>query len=458
MKCIISSSADLNLWTHKFFPDIQPHLLKILNKPIIEYYIDLCVLIGIKDIRIAADSSEAELNEYLTDGTQWGVNITYALSKSGDSLKNIVNKNKGFIGNEKLLLFNNLIFVNYDKKKPGCALINKNINTEVFAHKAGGLFVINDFENLDFATMEQYSNKDINVNIINSIHDYFEIAINQLKYFSKNYAIPGYNTEDNIFMGQNVKISRLTQLHKPSAIGNNVRLHDAVIGPLAIIGSNSFIDKMSKVENAIVYDNTYIGSGIEIKNKIIFRKLIIDPETGETLDVPDDFIISRIKEKSLLDIIEKVFFGILALIITALQFPLYFLLIPFTSLLYNKQVCIISSDPDKEETLDFIEKKKNTLINSLFFKLSLNKFPLLLQMLKGKLFLTGNTPLKKEGRELINDMSNYRPAVFTINEMMNEKSKDSFVRNINELYYSNNLSFKLNIKILIKTIIQNILN
>ena len=130
MKCIISSSADLNLWTHKFFPDIQPHLLKILNKPLIEYYIDLCVLIGIKDIRIAADSSEAELNEYLTDGTQWGVNITYALSKSGDSLKNIVNKNKGFIGNEKLLLFNNLIFVNYDKKKPDFALINKNINTD----------------------------------------------------------------------------------------------------------------------------------------------------------------------------------------------------------------------------------------------------------------------------------------------------------------------------------------
>ena len=302
MKCIISSSADLNLWTHKFFPDIQPHLLKIINKPLIEYYIDLCFLMGIKDIRIVADSPETELNEYLTDGSQWGANITYSLSKPGDSLKDIVNKNKGFIDNEKLFLFNNLIFVNYDKRKPDFALINKNVNTKVFAHKAGGLFIINDFENLDFETMEQYSNKDITVNIINSIHDYFEISINQLKYFSQNYTIPGYNTEDNIFIGQNVKISRMTQLHKPSAIGNNVRLHDAVIGPLAIIGSNSFIDKMTKVENAIVYDNTYIGSGIEIINKIIFRKMIINPETGETLDVPDDFIISNVKEKLFLDI------------------------------------------------------------------------------------------------------------------------------------------------------------
>ena len=157
-------------------------------------------------------------------------------------------------------------------------------------------------------------------------------------------------------------------------------------------------------------------------------------------------------------IIEKVFFWVLAFIITVLQFPLYFLLIPFTSSLHNKQLCIISAEPDKEETLDFIEKKKNTLINSLFFKLSLNKFPLLIQVLKGKLFLTGNTPLKKEGRDLIKDMSNYRPAVFTINEMLNKNSNDSFARNINELYYSNNLSFKLNIKIFIKTIIKNLLN
>jgi len=458
MKCIINSSEELNLWTNKFFPDIKPYLLKILNKPLIEYYIDLCVLLEIKDIRIVSDSSEVELNEYLTDGTPWGVNITYSLSKQGDSLIDIVNKNKGFINNEKLLILNNLIFINYDKRESDYQLMKTCTNTKVFDDKLGGLYVISKHDSLDFAKMEQYSYKDISVQLINSIQNYFDISINLLKHYTKNYAIPGYSSEDNIFIGQNVEITRMTQLQTPSSIGNNVRLHDAVIGPFAIVGSNTFIDKMSKIENAIVYDNTYIGTGIEIVNKIIFKKMIIDPKTGETLDVPDEFIISKIKEKMFSEMTGKAFFWILALIITVLQFPFYFLLIPFTSSSHNKQLCVISIDPAKEETLDFIVKKKNSFINSLFFKLSLYKFPLLLHVLTGKIFLTGNTPLKKENSELIKDMTNYRPAVFTINEMLNDDNKDPFIKDINELFYSNNLSFKLNIKILIKTIIQNIFN
>jgi NDP-sugar pyrophosphorylase family protein len=458
MKCIVNCCADTNLWTNNFFPGLHPYLLKILNKPLIEYYIDLCVLLGITEIKVVSDSSDTGLLDYLSDGTQWGVEISYSLSKQGDCLSDTISKNKGFINNNKLLLLDGYIFVSYDKKKKDFGLLGLEKNTSVYFNKKGGMYFLSDINNPDFSKMPKYSYKDISVTVFKTIEDYYKTSMDILKNSTDNYVIPGYSSEDNVFIGQNVEMTKMTKINEYSALGNNVRLTDAVVGPMAIVGSNSFIDKKTIIENAIVYDGTYIGSSLEIFNKIIYKKKIIDPLSGEILEVPDNFIISKLQKKKSTEIIEKSFFRIIGLVLAILQFPLYYLLIAFTTAEHKKLLCIISQNSGKEEILHFIEKKKNSFINGLFFKLSLNKFHLLLKAVTGKIHLTGNTPLTKDNRELIKDMSNYRPAVFTINDMMNDNNKDEFIKNINELFYSNNLSFKLNVKIIIKSVIQNLLN
>ena len=146
MKCIINCSSSENLWIKDFFPSVQPYLLKILNKTLIEYYIDFCVLLGISEIKIVSDSSDKELQEYLSDGTQWGVEISYSLSKNEDSLKNIISKNMGFVNDEKLLLLNGYIFISYNKKKKDYELLNLKNNTSIFANEKGGAFFLSDFK------------------------------------------------------------------------------------------------------------------------------------------------------------------------------------------------------------------------------------------------------------------------------------------------------------------------
>jgi NDP-sugar pyrophosphorylase family protein len=459
MKCIIKNSDNLNLWINKYFPETPHSLLKIVNKPLIEYYIDFCVLLKIKEIRIISDSLEKKLTEYLSGGTQWGIKITYAPSKQGDTLKNTIEKNKKFINNEPLLFFENLVFVHYNKNITNYSLANsKTANFSIFKNGNMGIYCITDFSNPDIANLTSYNIDNLSIDPLDSIQKYFEISINLLKNEPENYVIPGYGCENGIYIGQNVEITRTTKIQKPTAIGNNVRLKSPLIGPFAIIGSNSLIDKMTKIENAIVYDNTYIGSELEITNKIIFKKTIIDPKTGETLDVPDKYIIAPLKKKKSNEISERIFFWIIALFLAAIQCPFYLLLITFTSTTHNHESCIMSKDNTNVKKLHFIKKKKKTFINTLFFKFSLYKFPLLIDVLKGKIYLTGNEPLRKKGKTLIKKMENYRPAAFTINEMLNDTNNDSFVKELNELYYSNHPNFKLNIGILIKSIVLNLLN
>ena len=459
MKCLINCGHDSDLWTHKIFPGTHPYLLKILNKPLIEYYIDFCVLTGIKDIRISSDSSEEELRNFLADGTQWGVNISYSMSKPGDNLKNIILKNKQFTENDKLLLINNLIFINYDKNQSDYNLDKLINNTVIFSNKQnGGIYLISDFEKLAFTKMDKYKDLLISANSINSVKDYFSISMNLLENGTKKFVIPGYSSEDNIFIGQNVEITKLTHINSKTSIGNNVRLNDSTIGPNAIIGSNALVDKKTKVNNSIIYDNTYIGSGLEIFDKIIYKKRIIDPESGESLEVPDDFIISKLKKVNALDKIERIIFWLIAIVLFSIQLPFYIILILPARITRNKLLCRVSKDNEETELLNFITKEKSNFINGLFFKLSLHKFPLIIKVLIGKLYLTGNTPLSRDKCDLLEDMSIYRPAAFTINDMMPEANSDPFVKEINELFFSNNSSIGLDFKIFFKSLIQNLLN
>jgi len=457
MKCIINCSNDSSQWVEKYFPDISPYMLKILNKPLIEYYIDFCVLLGIKDIKIVSDIPSMELDKFLSDGIQWGVHISYALSKPGDKLDGIIKKNSEFVSEDDLLLLNNFIFINYDKNCSDYSLKSETGNISITDEDDNGIYVLRHSNAYDFSDTEKYSKNNLSIQPIRSISDYYATSMDLLEKRSGCYVIPGYSKEDDVFIGQNVEITKMSTILKPVAIGNNVRLNDSHIGPSSVIGSNALVDKKTTVEKSIIYDNTYIGSGLEITGKVIIKKTIIDPANGETLDVPDKFIISGLHKSTASLWSDKIFFWLVTLLLAIIQIPFYYLL-SFLSGASSKNVnCRLYKDSPETVSLKFFIKEKDSFFKRMFFKLSLNKFPLLLMVLKGKIYLIGNTPLGTD-IELLKDMAIYRPAAFTYNEMLNGGTAESFEKDINELYYSNNAGFLLNLNILIKSLLRNLFN
>lgn len=110
MRCLIYAKSSEAEWLKEYFPDVEPFLLKIVNKSLLEYVLDLLTLLGISEIRIVSDSSIKAIEKSIGDGAKWGARISYALARPEDNLKNVYLKNFSFCKESPLVIWNGFFF------------------------------------------------------------------------------------------------------------------------------------------------------------------------------------------------------------------------------------------------------------------------------------------------------------------------------------------------------------
>jgi len=82
------------------------HLLPVANKPILFYVLDQIREVGITDIGIIiSPDSGSTIKEALTDGSKWGVSITYILQPEPLGLAHAVKTAQDFLGDSSFLMF-----------------------------------------------------------------------------------------------------------------------------------------------------------------------------------------------------------------------------------------------------------------------------------------------------------------------------------------------------------------
>jgi len=461
MKCLILCKDDKASWITKYIHKESPYMLKFVTKPLLEFYIDLASISGIKELRIVNDAPNTDIETYFKRGEKWGMEISYSISKESDSIEQILKKNNSFVANDELLLFYGFIFVHYNRNDSDRPFISSKTPLVIKTDK-GAIYKLP--QKSSFKDAVQYKKEDISISSIEKLTDFYQISMDILKNKTANYVLPGYNNEPGIYIGQNVEISRNTKINPPVILSDNVRLKElASIGPNAVIGHNVLIDKAAIVKDSIIYDASYVGLDLEVKEKFIYKQKLADIKTGEVIEIADNFLISELGHTQIANKPIFIFhlFGALFLLLFMLPSYLILKLIQLITgdIKYITKSYHIDAKSDNSITLTTPERYRGlNFLNHLFFKLSIFKVPLLLKVLTGKLSLVGNAPkeISETSREEIEELSLYSPAVFSYSEMLQTSKSEPFEKQINELYYSSNRSFIFNITIIIKSLIGNL--
>jgi len=84
---------------------VNKHLLPVYDKPMIYYPLSTLMLAGIKDILIITKKSDIpQFQSILADGSQWNINITYAVQDEPKGLAEAFIIGEEFIGNDDVAL------------------------------------------------------------------------------------------------------------------------------------------------------------------------------------------------------------------------------------------------------------------------------------------------------------------------------------------------------------------
>lgn len=209
---ILSGGAGTRLYPSTIVTSKQ--LLPVFDKPMIYYPLSVLMLAGIKDILIITTPEDKEsFEKLLGDGSNYGINLKYAIQKAPNGLAEAFIVGEEFIGDDNvtLILGDNIFFGPKfsDLLYSAVERVNKCGGAEIFA------YVVKDPQRFGIVEL------DNELNAI-SIEEKPEVP-------KSNYAVTGLYMYDN-------KVVKYAKSLKPSARGeleitdiNNIYLKDGAL-------------------------------------------------------------------------------------------------------------------------------------------------------------------------------------------------------------------------------------
>ncbi len=320
MKAIILC-AGLGTRLYPLTLSMSKHLIPLANKPILFYSLEMMRDAGIKEVGLIIGEKNNDIKDAVSDGSQWGLKVTYILQQNPKGLAHAANVAQKFVGKDPFVMYlgDNLLkegltgFVkSFNQNKPnalillyhvdnpsqfGIAELNEERIARVMekpenpptdlAIVGAYLFDKNIFTAIDNIKPSKRNELEITDAIQYLIEKDYVVQPHIVKEWWKDTGRPEEILEANRFMLDNIEpsingnideSSKITgnvligegteiinsDICGPTAIGNNCKIVDSFIGNYTSIGNNSLIEN-SKVEQSVLMEN---GTMLHLRDRI----------------------------------------------------------------------------------------------------------------------------------------------------------------------------------------------
>ncbi len=512
-------------------------MVPIANRPVMSYAIEILAQFGVKDIVVSLFHSGALIESYFGDGRRWGVNLDYVLQREPWGTAGALYWAKHALHDTFIVIPADSIFeVNVEAlidfhqvhRSTGTAVlqeINNNQNQGIHPRDEEysptqedssiertfcetGVYLFEP-QVLDFIpprrkigisdyllpTLSEagHSITEYKTCCYWNALDTFECYLEAQKYFLNQNQGNGSGSVDyslfsefqssrldqitkGVWVGKNSVVHPSTQLIPPVRIGENSRIGPNVeVGPNSVIGANVVIDAGATVKESTLLDDTYIGQLVNIERRLVYKRLVIDLTTAQSIEVPDQLIVGQtfraISDSSLRRIADLFFAG--ACIVLCLPLALLLSVISyFFSKKFFEWVPALGtrikpsgkSSHDKEYSFNLLrfpiqnKDRKPTWFGQLIKRLDWQRIPELWNVIIGDISMVGVMPLSPGDRTRLNEpWQKSRNVCFPgftglwYTQAANMDDLDDLL--ITDAYYAATRNWKGDIKIILKTCI-----
>lgn len=106
--------------------------------------------------------------------------------------------------------------------------------------------------------------------------------------------------EPGVWCGSRAQIASGAILRPPCWLGHQVQVGtDTVIGPDAILEDRVVVDAASEVRSSVIGPDTFVGRLVKVESSIAWGSTLIDWKTGSCTQVPDSFLLSSLGQRYL---------------------------------------------------------------------------------------------------------------------------------------------------------------
>jgi len=391
-------------------------LLHIVDKPIIVHIIEFLAHHGFRQFDILLHHLPNRVEDLLSDGSRWGVSISYHLVKNPD----------------RPFAYLQIIAPGWQDM---CFLLGRgdllprlsSEQLEIAPYTHGKLFMLNQnsWSGWGFMPMKLLmklpteTREDTLVDSVRKqsnlikVHPYIstrtlrDLEKSNQKFINQKervcmFPTTAHEVEPGIWISHGVSIHPGIKVDPPIFIGESCQIKENVhLGPNAIIENNCIIGKDSSIRGSLICQRSFVGESLEIKNCLIDRNFLANLTLKTTMVIRDDFILSGLSNhlfRTPVRFLECVF----ALFLSLLLLPIYLLLylqcdLEETDMLY------LPASPYRWEWKTFkwqsFKAKEGKTLNA--FQEWFKRLPLLWNVIKGDVHFIGAAPRSMKDAALL---------------------------------------------------------